>query len=71
MLTCMGVRANRMIAGMIGDGLTPPPPDPPVTLPPALGVVPEEVDDDVDLFDLDILFRVIWEKLEFIEYFCY
>ena len=60
-----------MISGMIGAGLTPPPLAPTVPPPTELGVVTEEVDDDVDLVNLDILFRVIWEKLEFIEVLCY
>ena len=40
-LACPGVRANMMIAGGIGAGLTPPPPSANVTDPTPLGEVPE------------------------------
>ena len=59
-LACSGVRVNRMISGMIGAGLTPPPPDVHVPDLPPLGAVREETDDDVvDVVDLAILFKVL------------
>ena len=59
-LACSGVRVNRMISGMIGAGLTPPPLDSLVPNPPPLGAVPEETDDGVvGLVDLAISFKVL------------
>ena len=40
-LACPGVRANMMIARVIGAGLTPPPPFATITDPTPLGAVPE------------------------------
>ena len=56
-LDFLGVRANRMIGYVLTHNTL----AAPVSPPPALGVVPEEVDDDVDLINLAILYRVLWE----------
>ena len=58
-LACTGVRANRMITGMIGAGFNPPPPAPNFPPPSSLVSVPEEADYVFDLVDLAILFEVL------------
>ena len=44
-LACPGVRANGVTAGILGAGLTPPPPFVTVTPPPSLGPMMVEVDE--------------------------
>ena len=60
-MACPGVRANGMNARIIGAGLTPHPPATTVPPPPTLGLVTEGVDDEFDLCDLAILYRLLWE----------
>ena len=55
-----------MTAGILGAGLTPPPPVGTVPPLPPLGAVPVEVDKEIDLVDLSILIVVAlgsWSQL--------
>ena len=58
-LACLGFRANVMTAGMLGTILTPLPPVATFPPPPPLGVVPVEVDEEIDLVYLPILYIVV------------
>ena len=53
-LACLGVRAKWVTAGMLSSGLTPPLPDGTILPPPPLGVVPVDIDKEIDLVDLAI-----------------
>ena len=54
-LACPGVRANGIADGTFGAGLNHPPPAGTVPPPPPLGVVPVDVEEEMDLVDLAIL----------------
>ena len=61
-LACTGVREYGIYAGTFGDGLIPPSPSVTVSPPPLLGVVPVEVEGEIDLVYLTILSVVTLES---------